>query len=349
MGKEFNIDLEWWDAKWFHPSMLMGFEWENGWVLYSLFAIPFLFFLRWIFFVRFRPKLDFAFPDTQFYTSLITYLRFLPSILWAISIGMLIIAIARPQKLNQSVEQFQEGINIVVAMDVSESMQIQDMLPDRLESAKLVVKRFINSRHGDRIGLVGFSGEAYTLCPLTSDYDLLMSRIDEIKHGMVSTSGTAIGNALAVSINRLRETTGKSKVIILISDGESNAGEIEPMLAAKLAKAYHCKVYTIGIGKNGKVPYVAADGKKEMVENVLDEKVLRNIAQEGEGVFYRAEGNASLEKVFKKINALEKSQIKETRFKNARDYYHIYLVWAMVFFLLFMISKLTFVSNALED
>lgn len=349
MVSEFNIDLEWWDPKWFSPSMLLGFEWENGWFLYSLFAVPFLFFLRWIFFVSFRPKLDFAFPDTQFYKSWIAYIRFLPSIFWAISIMMLIVAIARPQRLNQSIEQFQEGINIVIALDVSESMQIRDMLPDRLESAKLVVKRFIQSRRGDRIGLVSFAGEAYTLCPLTGDYDLLLSRIDEIRHGMVSASGTAIGNALAVSINRLREATGKSKVIILISDGESNAGQIEPLLAAKLAKAYHCKIYTIGMGKDGKVPYPGADGKIEMVENVLDENVLRNIAKEGEGVFYRAEGNTSLEKVFKKINALEKSQIKETRFKNARDYYQVYLIWAMLFFLLFMVSKLTFVSNALED
>ncbi len=344
-----EIDLSWFSIDWFLPKTLWGFVWDNQFALYLLPGIPLFFFLRWAFYVRFRQKLDFAFPDTRVYRDWLTYLRFIPSWFLYLSMSMVILALGRPQRQNEGVEQYTEGIDIVLALDVSESMTLLDLQPDRLEAAKEVANEFIHGRTGDRIGLVVFSGEAYSLCPLTTDYSLLSESIGEIHHQMIEKTGTAIGSALAVSTNRLRESKGKSRVIVLLSDGENNAGEIEPLMAARLAQVYQCKIYTIAVGKNGNVPYINEAGKKEMVENVLDETTLRQIAAIGKGAFFRATDNKSLEQVFQKINILEKTKIKENRFKNARDYYQVYLIWGVVFFLIWLLLKSSFMSNVLED
>ena len=229
-------------------------------------------------------------------------------------------------------------------------MQIEDFKPNRLEAAKEVALNFVKGRFQDRIGVVIFSGDAYSLAPLTTDYNLLKNYITDINFDMVQNRGTAIGSALGVATNRMRESTAKSKVIILLSDGENTAGSIDPITAAELAHAYNCKIYTIGVGKEGAVPFgTDMFGRTRYVENTMDETTLRKIAEIGEGQYFRAQDNQALQDVFARIDRYEKVEVKETRFKDTKDFYQIYLMWALLVFLLFMLLKNTFITNALED
>jgi Ca-activated chloride channel family protein len=263
---------------------------------------------------------------------------------------LLLTAMARPQKTNEKVEQFTEGIDIMVAMDISQSMQIEDFQPNRLEAAKQVGLDFIQGRLQDRIGLVVFSGDAFSLAPLTTDYDLLRSYVRDINFEMIENRGTAIGSALAVVTNRMRESETKSKVCILLSDGDNTAGNIDPITAAELASAYGIKIYTIVVGREGLVPY-GKDffGRPNMIENTVDESTMRKIAEIGGGEFFRATDNQALVSVFSKIDQFEKAEIKETRYKDISDYYFVYLQWAASLFLLWLLLKSTFISNVLQD
>jgi Ca-activated chloride channel family protein len=229
-------------------------------------------------------------------------------------------------------------------------MMIEDFTPNRLEAAKEVARNFINGRVQDRIGLVVFAGDAFSLSPLTTDYELLRSYLDEITFEMIEAKGTAIGSAMAVVTNRMSESETKSKVCILLSDGENTSGNIDPITAAELASAYGIKIYTIVVGKEGMVPY-GKDffGRPQMIENTIDETTMRKMADIGSGQFFRATDNQALEQVFARINKYEKAEIKETRFKDTSDYYVIYLQWAMALFLLWLLLKSTFITNVLQD
>jgi Ca-activated chloride channel family protein len=277
-------------------------------------------------------------------------LRFLPDILLSIVLALILVALARPQKTNEKVEQWTEGIDIMIALDISQSMQIEDFKPNRLQAAKDVARDFINGRKQDRIGLVVFSGDAFSLAPLTTDYDLLKNYLEDINFEMIESRGTAIGSALAVLTNRMRESDTKSKVGILISDGDNTAGNIDPITSAELAAAYGIKLYTIVVGKEGMVPY-GKDffGRPQMVENTVDETTMRKIAEIGTGEFFRVTDNEALVNVFKRIDQYEKAEIKENRFKDTSDFYFIYLRWAILFFLLWLLLKSSFLSNVLQD
>jgi Ca-activated chloride channel family protein len=213
-----------------------------------------------------------------------------------------------------------------------------------------VARDFINGRKQDRIGLVVFSGDAFSLAPLTTDYDLLKNYLEDINFEMIESRGTAIGSALAVLTNRMRESDTKSKVGILISDGDNTAGNIDPITSAELAAAYGIKLYTIVVGKEGMVPY-GKDffGRPQMVENTVDETTMRKIAEIGTGEFFRVTDNEALVNVFKRIDQYEKAEIKENRFKDTSDFYFIYLRWAILFFLLWLLLKSSFLSNVLQD
>lgn len=348
-----NLDkdtFEWLSLYWFQADTLKSFHYENPLYLYGILGIPFLFVLRWLIHIGFRDKLDFAFPEKNVKTSWVVYLRFIPMIILGFVFAGVLIALARPQKANEKVEQYSEGIDIMLLIDISESMMIEDFVPNRLEAAKKVAKNFVKGRIHDRIGIVIFSGDAYSLSPLTTDYQLLSTYLNEIKFDLIKKNGTAIGSALAVGINRLRESTGKSKVIILLSDGDNTAGTINPFTAAELAKAFNIKIYSIAIGKDGQVPFGKDPfGNVQYVNNTLDETTLRKIANIGDGRFYRASSNSALRNIFATIDKYEKSEIKETRYKDTKDYYTVYLTWAVVFFILWLITKTTFLTNALED
>ena len=279
--------------------------------------------------------------------------RFIPDIILLLSLSLIMVALARPQRVNEKTEKYSEGIDIVIAIDVSESMLYEDYAPNRLQTALQTAQSFIGGRlYEDRIGLVVFSGEAFTLVPLTTDYELLSSYLkEEVKAQMTESEGTALGDALAVSINRLEQSKAKSKVIILISDGDSNAGRIQPLEAARLAQERQIKVYTIiAASRQEQVPYGKdALGKPIMYENAIDEQTMRVIAETTKGEFFRAENPMVLKTIFDKISTYEKSEILEVKYVQAKDFYRIYLIWAILFWLLWLSLKTTFMNNALED
>ena len=347
---EERSDFDWISTRWFTPEQFQAFDWESFYWIYGIAAIPIVMLLRWLIIYKFRQRLPIALTEKDLRNDPISILRFIPPILMFITLALIFVALARPQSTNEQVDQWSEGIDIVLTIDISESMQIQDFQPNRLEAAKDVARNFVAGRFQDRIGLVVFSGDAYARSPLTSDYELLNEYIDEINFDLIESRGTAIGSALAVSTNRLRESESESKVLILLSDGDNTAGNIDPITAAKLAYAYGIRIYTIAIGKEGKVPF-GQDffGRPRYVENTLDETTLREIAKIGQGNFYRVSNKKALEEVFAEIDQLEKAEIKETRYKDTTDYYVIYLRWAVVFLLLWLLTKSTFMSNVLVD
>jgi len=338
----------WFSIKWFNVYELFKYEWENEYVLLLLLSIPLFLLIKLLF--KKNNFIEVSIPSYNLIKYKFSFLRLIPNSIFILSIIYIIISLARPQKSNEKVEKWSEGIDIMLVIDISESMQIEDFKPNRLESAKGVAKEFINGRFQDRIGLVVFSGESYSRCPLTTDYILLNKYVDEISFDLISSRGTAIGSAIAIATNRMRESKSKSKVLILLSDGDNTAGNIDPVTAAQIAKAYGIKIYSIAIGKNGKVPF-GKDyfGRTRYVENSLDEKNLREIATITNGKFYRASNNSSLENIFKVIDEFEKTEIKENRYKNTVDYYQYYLLWSIILFLFFILLKSTFINNIIKD
>lgn len=345
-----NSAEPWFAPFWFLPSTFAQYTWENAAFLWLLAALPLLFITRWLVRHFTNQRLPVALIKSDLQSRPLTVLRFVPDLLLLLAAALMAVALARPQRSNEKIEQYTEGIDIMLAIDISQSMQIEDFLPNRLEAAKQVARNFISGRLQDRIGIVVFSGDAFSLAPLTTDYGLLRTYIDEMGFDMIENRGTAIGSALSVVINRMRESESKSKVCILLSDGESNAGNIDPITAAELASAYGITIYTIIVGKEGLVPF-GKDffGRPQMVENEIDERSMRRIAEIGNGEFFRAEDARALEAVFSRIDQYEKAEIKETRYKDTTDYYPVYLRWAIVFFVGWLLSKSTFVSNVLQD
>ncbi len=341
---------EWFSLSWFYPSTFQNYIWEYKFMLMLLLGIPIIFLIKWLIQYRLRQKLTIALPERRIKSDLISVLRFIPDFLIALIMALLIVALARPQTTNEKVEQWTEGIDIMLVIDISRSMTIQDFKPNRLEAAKEVSKQFISGRFQDRIGLVIFSGDAYSLAPLTLDYKLLNVYIDDISFDMIESSGTAIGSALAVATNRMRESESKTKVIILLSDGDSNAGNIDPITAAEIANAFDIKIYTIAVGREGRVPTGKnVFGQTVYSDNTMDETTLRKVAEIGEGQFFRVSDNKALEDVFRLIDQYEKAEIKESRFKDTTDYYEVYLKWAILIFLIWIALKSTFISNVLKD
>lgn len=340
----------WFNPEWFSVATFRSFEWENRIFLFLLALVPLIFLLIWFFRNRFSQKLAIAVTKKDLKSSPYSILRFLPDVVMMACLSLLLVALARPQRSNEKSEQWTEGIDIMIGLDISQSMQIQDFEPNRLEAAKNVALQFIDGRKQDRIGIVIFSGDAFSLAPLTTDYDLLRNYIREITFEMIQNSGTAIGSAMAVMTNRMRESEAKSKVCILLSDGDNNAGNIDPITAAELGSAFGITLYTILVGKEGFVPF-GKDffGNPQMIENIVDESTLRKMAEIGNGEFFRATDQQALEQIFQRIDAYEKAEIKETRYKDTTDYYHVYLSWAVALLLVWLLLKSTVISNILQD
>ena len=257
------------------------------------------------------------------------YLRHLPFVLRAAAFALLVVALARPQDVEQNVRTNTEGIDIMLAIDVSGSMLARDFKPDRITAAKEVAGSFIADRYGDRIGLVAFAGEAFTQSPLTTDQSTLQTLLARIRSGLIE-DGTAIGNGLATAINRLRESDAKSKVINLLTDGVNNRGEIAPRTAAEIAKAQGIRVYTIGVGTEGMAPYPAMDmfGNITFVNQKveIDEKTLTAISDMTGGQYFRATDKAKLKAIYDEINQLEKNKVEVTEHVS---YHELYLAWVL--------------------
>ena len=243
------------------------------------------------------------------------WLRHVPFVLRVCALALLIVALARPQNVEEQSRTNAEGIDIMLAMDISSSMLARDFSPDRLTAAKEVAGEFIADRYGDRIGLAVFAGETYTQSPLTTDKGTLQTLLARLQSGIIE-DGTAIGNGLATAINRLRESDAKSKVIILLTDGVNNRGEIAPLMAAGIAADMGIKVYTIGVGTRGKAPYPAVDmfGNMtfQMMDVEIDEQTLQEIASQTGGRYFRATDRQKLKEIYDEINTLEKSEVEIT-------------------------------------
>lgn len=255
-----------------------------------------------------------------------------------VAVGAVIIALARPQSKLSRQEMKVEGIDIVLAMDVSGSMLAEDFKPNRLEAAKKVASDFIDGRKNDRMGLVVFSGEAFTQVPLTIDHGVLLKQLHAVKSGMVK-DGTALGDGLATAINRIKDSEAKSKVIILLTDGINNMGAVDPQSAAEIAALYNIRLYTIGVGTKGLAPYPFRDQfGRTHYQNIpveLDEGLLTQMAQStNEGQYFRATNKKSLEKIFKQIDEMEKSKIDVTQYAQTKDEYQGWLILAALALLL---------------
>ncbi|HQL23920.1 MAG TPA: VWA domain-containing protein [candidate division Zixibacteria bacterium] len=240
--------------------------------------------------------------------------RFVLPVLRVLAVALLVVAFARPRSGTEYTEVTSEGIDIMMALDVSSSMQAEDFKPhNRLYVAKEEMKKFIGRRINDRIGLVVFARYSYTQCPLTTDYGVLLSFLDQIDFGLVE-DGTAIGMAIANAVNRLRESEAKSKIIVLLTDGDNNAGEIDPLTAANLAATFGIKIYTIGAGKPGNAMYPVDDplfGKRYVYRpTVIDEETLREIAARTNGKYYRARSGEELDQIYAEIDRLEKTKVE---------------------------------------
>ena len=261
---------------------------------------------------------------------------------------LFIFALARPQAISREREFEARGVDLVISLDISGSMLAEDFKPEnRLAVAKEEAKKFIRGRENDRIGLVVFAREAYTQCPLTLDYDILTSLVDEVQIGMIQ-DGTAVGMGLATAVNRLRESDAKSKVIILITDGENNAGKIDPVTAAELARTFGIKVYTIGVGRGGLVPFPVNDplfGKRYVQAKVdVDEFTLKRISDITGGLFFRARDPESLSEIYAKINELEKTEVKVHAYESFVELFPYFLVPG----LLLLAGELVLKNTALQ-
>ena len=261
-----------------------------------------------------------------------------------VAVGAVIIALARPQSKLSRQEMKVEGIDIVLAMDVSGSMLAEDFKPNRLEAAKKVASDFIDGRKNDRMGLVVFSGEAFTQVPLTIDHGVLLNQLHAVKSGMVK-DGTALGDGLATAINRIKDSEAKSKVIILLTDGINNMGAVDPQSAAEIAALYNIRLYTIGVGTKGLAPYPFRDQfGRTHYQNIpveLDEGLLTQMAQStNDGQYFRATNKKSLEKIFKQIDEMEKSKIDVTQYAQTKDEYMGWLILAAAALLLEIILGL---------
>lgn len=261
------------------------------------------------------------------------WLRHLPQALRLISLSLFIVALARPVEQHAESETTIEGIDIVLAMDISGSMLAQDFKPNRIESSKKIASEFVADRHGDRLSIVAFAGEAFTQCPLTSDRSAVQTSLARLRSGIID-DGTAIGNGLATAINRLRESSSKSKVVVLLTDGVNNSGSMSPLMAADIAKNMGIKVYTIGVGRRGQAPTPVMDAFGNvglaMMNVEIDEELLREISSLTGGKYFRAENAEALTKIYDEIDQMEKSKVEINDYISYEELYLGWLVWGLI-------------------
>lgn len=270
------------------------------------------------------------------------YMRHVPFVLRCLALILLILALARPQNSNYGSLNTTEGIDIMLAIDISGSMLARDFTPDRISAAKETAAKFIVDRTNDRIGIVVFAGESFTQSPLTTDKRTLQTLITQVRSGVID-DGTAIGNGLATAVNRLVESDARSKVIILLTDGVNNSGQIAPLTAAEIAKSYGIRIYTIGVGTRGMAPSPAVDmwGRMTFIPTKveIDEEMLTNIAGMTGGEYFRATDNNSLKEVYERINALEKTRIETSEFTHYNELYSRFALAALVLLVLEFIMR----------
>lgn len=329
--------------------MFSNIEFANPGFLYLLVLVPLM--VAWYLFRRGKSMPALQVSSTEVFEknpkSIRHYLYHIMFIARTIAVILLIITLARPQSTTKRQDVSIEGIDIIVGLDISGSMLAQDLKPDRLEAAKNVSQDFFAGRPNDRIGLVVFAGEAFTQCPLTTDHVIIEDMLDDIKSGLIQ-DGTAIGDGLATAINRLKESQAISKVIILLTDGQNNAGSIAPLSAAEIAKIYGIRIYTIGVGTIGYAPYPVQTPFGIQYQNMevkIDEDLLKKVADMTDGKYFRATDNTKLREVYQEIDQLEKSKIDVTEFRKKHEEYRNLALFAFILLILEAFSRLTLLRS----
>jgi Ca-activated chloride channel family protein len=331
--------------------MLEGIEFTHKELLWLLLVIPVL--LLWYILKHKKQTavLEISTADgllkgNQFWT----ILKHSLFVLRALALTLIIVAIARPQTVDLSTKtKTTRGIDIVMAIDVSASMLAKDLKPNRLGALKKVASKFINRRPNDRIGLVEYAGESYTRTPVTSDKGIILKSLSDIKYNPIITGGTAIGMGLATAVNRLKESKAKSRIIILLTDGVNNSGFIDPQTASELAVEYGIKTYTIGLGSNGMAlsPVAINNGKFQYsrIQVEIDEKLLKEIASETGGKYFRATNNKKLEDIYDEIDKLEKTEIEEFKYYNYEEKFRPLVLLALGLLVLEFLLRHTFLRS----
>lgn len=303
---------------------------------YLLLFIPLIGYIVW-YILRGRHcnpsmKVSTVLPYMKGVKSYKNYLLHLPFVLRVVTLSMVIIVLARPQSTNSWQNTEVEGIDIMLAMDVSTSMLAMDFKPNRIEAAKEVAAEFINGRPNDNIGLTIFAGESFTQCPLTIDHTVLLNMLNGVKCDIAAQGiiedGTAIGMGVANAVSRLKDSKAKSKVIILLTDGSNNGGEISPEMSADIAKQFGIRVYTIGVGKNGEAPYPYYGGQIVNVPVEIDENTLQKIADITDGNYYRATSNTKLKEIYEQIDKLERTKLNVKEFSKREEEYIVFAIMA---------------------
>ena len=326
--------------------------WHSSWAF--LLLVPLVLFALLLLFVKRqkRPTVQFSSLSLlkKMQPGLRARLAFLPMALKFIALVLAIVALARPQKADERVTRNVEGIDIMFALDISDSMLIEDMRPEnRLQSAKATISNFIKQRTSDRMGLLVFAGESYTRVPLTLDYPLLQARLKDVQTTRNIKMGTALGVALANSVARMKDSTAKSRVIIFLTDGENNSGTIDPITALDIVKGYKIRVYTIGVGRDGptKIPVFRTDDfgntykRYQAFYSKVNETLLKKMANESGGKYYRAESTNVLQNVFVDISRLETSKIDIEKFLRFEEMFPIWLQSALILYALSLILAKT--------
>ena len=318
--------------------------WASPW--YFLFLLPLIAILVWRFFQDRKKRPTVIFSRVGYMKQIgepwRAKFRWVPNALKTLGIILAIVALARPQKADTKIKRNAEGIDIMIVWDISDSMLIEDMPPDenRMESAKHTIERFIKGRVSDRLGLIVFAGESYTRVPLTLDYPLLLKSVAGVGTSHNMKMGTAIGVALANAVARLKDSTAKSRVIVFLTDGENNTGSIDPETAIDIAKGYGIRTYSIGIGKDGEaqLPVILEDAfgrqikRYRPIHSDINEDLLRKMASETGGKYWRATDGMKLESVFQEINRLEKTKVEVNQFTKYAELFPPYLQWAMLIY-----------------
>jgi len=283
-------------------------------------------------------------PAQSASTTGLAWLRDAPAALRVGAIALGIVALARPQEQNVTRTRSAEGIDVMLVLDTSTSMRAEDFDPNRFEAARDVASEFIESRQSDRVGLVVFAAKAYTQAPLTLDYSFLQRMLEEVRIGVIQ-DGTAIGTALAMAVNRLKNTDAESKVVILLTDGQNNRGEIDPVTAAEVAQTMNVRVYSIGVGSTGEAPYVVdrpfTGQQRRSMPVQIDEEMLRTVAQTTGGRYFRATTKQALRQIYDEIGSMETSQIDERVYTDIDERYPLFLVPAFVLVLLDVVLSTT--------
>lgn len=325
---------------------MSSIEFASSYFLYGLIIIPLL--IVWYIFLGRKHQAYVKFSDTGFFKGMPKswriYVRHILFVIDICALALLIIALARPQSSSKNQKINVEGIDIVLTIDLSSSMLAQDLRPDRLEAAKSISADFVKGRPEDRMGLVVFASETFTQVPLTTDHGMLLNMMKDLKCGMLE-DGTAIGDGLASSVSRLKDSEAISKVVILLTDGDNNAGSIDPATAAEMAKLFGVRVYTIGVGTRGTAPYPVQTPfggiQYQQIQVTINEPLLQQIADETGGKYYRATSNEKLEQIYEEIDQLERSKIEINEFTRVHEEFLPFVLIGLALLLLGFILKNT--------